>query len=274
MNPLPALFVSHGAPTFAREPGRAGPLLSALGQALPHPAAVLVVSPHWTTPNPRVATTPRPRTVHDFGGFDPALYEIEYPVAGHPELADRTVRLLRDAGWAAEPDAQRGLDHGAWVPLSYLYPAGDVPVFQVSMPARLDAGSSFAFGRALAPLAGEGVLIVGSGTLTHNLHEFRIGGPAARYAAEFAAWVRGAVAEGDLARLLETLETAPHARRAHPSPDHFWPLLVAAGAAPALQPSTVLDGGIDHGVLAMDAYLFGEALSLPVTADAPTGAAA
>jgi len=120
MSPLPTLFVSHGAPSFAREPGRAGPLLAALGRGLPRPAAVLVVSPHWSTPSPRVATGLRPRTIHDFGGFDPALYEIHYPATGHPQLANRAVDLLRAAGWEAEADANRGLDHGAWVPLTYL----------------------------------------------------------------------------------------------------------------------------------------------------------
>jgi 4,5-DOPA dioxygenase extradiol len=153
---LPTLFVSHGAPTFARDPGRAGPLLAALGRALPSPTAALVASPHWTTPRPRVAICPRPRTIHDFGGFDPALYEIEYPAAGHPELTECAVDLLRAAGWAAEADTHRGLDHGAWVPLTHLYPEADVPVFQVSMPARLDAEAAYSFGRALTPLATEG----------------------------------------------------------------------------------------------------------------------
>jgi 4,5-DOPA dioxygenase extradiol len=121
MNRLPSLFVSHGAPTFAIEPGIAGPRLTALGHALPRPRAVLVVSPHWMTPSPRVGLVSRPQTMHDFGGFDPALYEIAYPVDGHPELAQRALALLADAGWAPQPDDRRGLDHGAWVPLRYLY---------------------------------------------------------------------------------------------------------------------------------------------------------
>ena len=258
MSRLPSLFVSHGAPTFAIEPGLAGPKLTALGQALPRPCAVLVVSPHWMTPNPRVSLVARPQTIHDFGGFDPALYEISYPVDGHPALAQRALALLGDAGWAPQPDERRGLDHGAWVPMRHLYPAAEVPAFQVSLPSRLDGDSAWAFGAALAPLAGEGVLIVGSGSLTHNLAEFR-SGPAdsAAYAAEFAAWVRDAVVRGDGAQLRQTLALAPHARRAHPTTEHFWPLLVAAGAAAAALPATVIDGGITHGVLAMDSFLFG-----------------
>lgn len=274
MSQLPTLFVSHGAPTFAREPGRIGPLLTALGRALPRPTAVLVVSPHWMTPHPRVAAGAKLRTIHDFGGFDPALYEIEYPAAGHPQLAARTVGLLRAAGWDAEADASRGLDHGAWVPMTYLYPAADIPVFQVSMPSRLDASQARAFGQALAPLAAEGVLVVGSGSLTHNLYEFRIHGLDEPYVAAFADWIRQAIVAHDEDRLLRSLEIAPHAQRAHPTAEHFWPLLVAVGAANGRWPATVLAGGIDHGVLAMDAYLFGRAVEPEILASPSTGAAA
>lgn len=259
MTRLPSLFVSHGAPTFAIEPGIAGPRLGALGRALPRPRAVLVVSPHWMTPSPRVGLSPRPRTLHDFGGFAPALYDIDYPVEGHPELARRAHGLLVDAGWAPQVDERRGLDHGAWVPLLHLYPAADVPVFQVSLPSRLDAEGAWALGAVLAPLADEGVLIVGSGSLTHNLAEFRSGAREAQaYATEFAAWVREAVVQRDGARLRRTLTDAPHARRAQPSAEHFWPLLVAAGAADATRPASVIDGGVTHGVLVMDAFVFGD----------------
>jgi len=272
MSPLPTLFVSHGAPTFARNPGRAGPLLTALGQVLPRPAAVLVVSPHWTTPRPHVTTGARLRTIHDFGGFDPALYEIEYPAAGHPQLAARTIDLLRAAGWGVEADATRGLDHGAWVPLTYLYPAADVPVFQVAMPSRLTGDTAFAFGQTLAPLAAEGVLIVGSGSLTHNLYEFRAHGPDEPYVAEFAAWARRAIVDHDRDRLVSALEIAPHACRAHPTPEHFWPILIAAGASIEPWPATVLEGGIDHGILAMDAFVFGQAVDLEMPQAGATGA--
>jgi 4,5-DOPA dioxygenase extradiol len=258
VNRQPSLFVSHGAPTFALEPGIVGPRLTELGAALPRPAAVLVVSPHWVTPAPKVGTVSWPGTIHDFGGFDPALYEISYPVAGHPQLAGRAVELLRAAGWHAEADERRGLDHGAWVPLMHLYPQADVPVFQVSLPARIDADAAYALGESLAPLSGKGVLIVGSGSLTHNLYEFRIGHARDEaYAAEFAGWIGEAAVAGDHERLRHALGTAPHARRAHPTPEHFWPLLVAAGAAGAAAEVTILEGGITHGVLAMDAFLFG-----------------
>ncbi|HEY5632913.1 MAG TPA: class III extradiol ring-cleavage dioxygenase [Burkholderiaceae bacterium] len=255
MNRLPTVFISHGAPTFALEPGVAGARLAQLGRTLERPRAVLVVSPHWMTRAPIAGTAERPDTIHDFGGFDPELYQIEYPAPGHPELARRALERLRDAGWAAHTDERRGLDHGAWVPLLHLYPRADVPVFQVSMPATLDAASAWGLGEALAPLADEGVLIVGSGGLTHNIREFFEGRDRdTAYAAEFAAWVREAVLAGDAARIRSALAQAPHAPRAHPTPEHFWPLLVAAAAAAS--PGAVLHGGELRGTLSMDSFVF------------------
>jgi 4,5-DOPA dioxygenase extradiol len=263
MSRLPSLFISHGAPTFALEPGQAGPRLTALGRSLPRPNAVLVVSPHWMTPSPRVGTSEQPATLHDFGGFDSALYRLTYPVQGHPALARRTVEILNEAGWDAAADDRRGLDHGAWVPLKYLFPAANVPAFQVSLPSRLSAERAWAFGQSLAPLADEGVLIVGSGSLTHNLYEFRSGHVEdAPYVQAFAAWVRNAVERGDGERLLRTLDEAPMAGRAHPTPEHFWPLLIAAGAAgTSMLPARVIQGGIAHGILAMDSYTFGASVA-------------
>lgn len=256
----PVLFVSHGSPTFAIEPGIAGPALAALGKTLPRPKAILVVSPHWTTREPRVATTPQPQTIHDFGGFPPALYELQYPAPGASKVAQRAIALLREADLAAEADTQWGLDHGAWVPLRYLFPAADVPVFQVSLPARMDGAQAYAYGQALAPLADEGVLIVGSGSLTHNLYEVRFDAPGARaetYAVAFVAWINRVVTGRDHASLQNTMALAPHAQRAHPTAEHLWPLMVAAGAAGAEVPARRIDGGMTHGVLSMDAFVFG-----------------
>lgn len=258
MKRLPSLFISHGAPTFAIEPGLAGPKLTALGQTLPRPAAVLVISPHWITREPRVTTTARPRTIHDFGGFDPALYEITYAVDGHPQLAARTIEVLRSAGWNADGDGNRGLDHGAWVPLLHLYPQADVPTYQVSMPARLEGQTAYEFGQALAPLAEENVLIIGSGGLTHNLNDYREDhGREETYAVEFAAWIRDAIRRGDRNRLIHAMDSAPHARRAHPTIEHFLPLVIAAGAAAQPLQTSVIDGGVVHGAFAMDSFVFG-----------------
>jgi 4,5-DOPA dioxygenase extradiol len=261
MSRMPSLFVSHGSPTFATDPGRAGPLLQRLGRELSRPRAVLVLSPHWITRDPRVTTSPAPETVHDFGGFPEELYRIQYPAPGSPDLAARAIELLRAAGWAAAADANRGLDHGAWVPVRHLFPAADIPVIQVSMPATLDPAAAVRLGRALAPLSDEGVLIIGSGSITHNLYEFRqdLGADAAAYAVQFTEWARRAVEAHDGQALVDYLARAPHAQRAHPTPDHYLPLPFAWGAAQPDAPVQVLDGGMTHGVLAMDAYVFGRA---------------
>jgi 4,5-DOPA dioxygenase extradiol len=260
MTRLPTLFISHGSPLFALEPGLAGAHLAALGQQLPTPKAVLVVSPHWMTRQPRVATTAQPETMHDFGGFPAPLYQLHYPAAGHPALAERAIALLRQAGWDAEADATWGLDHGAWAPMLHMLPTAQVPVFQVSLPAALDGARAYAFGQALAPLREEGVLIVGSGSLTHNLREsFGTTPPdASAYVTAFADWVAQGVLRADHTSLKNTLALAPQAQRAHPTPEHFWPLLVAAGAAGTEETGRLLKGEITDGVLAMDSFVFGD----------------
>lgn len=257
---MPSLFVSHGAPTFAIEPGLAGAQLSALGRSLEKPQAIVVVSPHWMTRDVVITATENPETIHDFGGFPDALYALQYRAPGAPTLADRLQQELISQGISARLDTNRGLDHGAWVPLMHLYPDADIPTLQVSLPADADEQRAFALGQALTSLAKEGVLIIGSGSLTHNLYEFRMhdtDGEAATYAQEFSSWVRQMVLAGDMTRLKQTLHIAPHGRRAHPTTEHFLPLLIAAGAALTPTPVTVLNGGIRHGVLAMESYLFG-----------------
>jgi len=261
MNRMPSLFVSHGSPTFATDPGMAGPLLTQLGRELPRPKAVLVMSPHWMTSGLHVATTASPETIHDFGGFPDELYRIQYPAPGSPDVAKRALDLLNAAGLDATADEKMGMDHGAWVPVRHLYPDADVPVFQVSMPRDLDAATAVRIGRALAPLADEGVLIVGSGSITHNLREVRwsaaAGEDTSGYANEFVHWARGAVQNHDEAALVNYLESAPHALRSHPTSEHYLPLPFAFGAASGDAPVRVIDGGMTFGVLAMDDYVFG-----------------
>lgn len=263
MTTMPSLFVSHGAPTYAIEPGLAGAQLAALGKALARPHAIVVVSPHWMTQGIAITATANPETIHDFGGFPRALYSLQYPTPGAPALALQIQRQFASHGITAQLDERRGLDHGAWVPLLHLYPEADISTVQVSLPFNADEADAFALGRTLAPLAHEGVLIIGSGSLTHNLYEFRMGDDepeAAVYAEEFSAWVRQTVVDGDFKRLGQTMSLAPHAARAHPTTEHFLPLLVAAGAAQSPLPVTVLNGGIRHGMLAMESYLFGQQL--------------
>lgn len=253
----PSLFVSHGAPAFALDPGLLGPKLNRLGAHLPDLAAVAVVSAHWQTTGVQVMHTAAPETLHDFGGFPPALYRLQYPAPGAPRLASETVALLRAAGIEASPDDRRGYDHGVWVPLLYLLPQARVPVFQVSMPFDLDAPGALQLGRALRPLRQRGVLVMGSGSLTHNLREIGLSDPkATRYAEEFATWIGAHVERRDLRALEDYRRLAPHAARAHPTEEHFLPLLVALGASSEADGVTVVEGGMTYGVLSMDCYVF------------------
>lgn len=254
----PVFFISHGAPTFALDPGQLGANLRDLGQQLTDVKAVLVVSPHWQTRALQVLTTPKPATVHDFGGFPAALYQLQYPAPGQPALAMEAQRLLTQAGWPVTADANRGLDHGAWVPLWHLLPQANIPVFQVSMPHQLDTAGALALGRALAPLRDQGVLIIGSGSLTHNLYDIQPPAtPAVAYAVEFAHWIRQAVTRADVVALQDYRRLAPHAERAHPTDEHLLPLLVALGASHESEAAQVIAGDITYGVLSMESYVWG-----------------
>ncbi len=255
---------------FALEPGLAGSLLTQLGKELPRPKAIAIISPHWMTPGAVVCVAERPETIHDFGGFDPRLFEMKYPVnngvAGIKHAQD-AIKLLANAGWKPVATDRWGLDHGAWVPLTYLYPNADVPVFQISLPIGLSLPQALAYGQALSGLRSQGVLIIGSGSLTHNLSEFRGGRimdtPVASYVPEFVSWVRAAVIAGDTQRLTRTFEEAPHAMRAHPTDEHYQPLLVAMGAsmnAGRAASARVLEGGVAYGIISMDSFVFGENL--------------
>lgn len=255
----PSLFISHGAPTFALDPGLLGANLRAMAARVPQVRAVLVVSAHWQSRGVRVMTTVAPETVHDFGGFPPELYRLEYAAPGAPGLALEAARLLAAQGFVVAEDAQRGLDHGAWVPMLHLFPDAHVPIFQVSMPYDLDTAGAWRLGRALGPLRDSGVLIVGSGSLTHNLYEVRQSGSDTEpYAREFADWVRDAVLARDTDRLIRYRRNAPHAERAHPTEEHYLPLLVAVGASTTgNEAPEVIEGGMTYGVLSMESYAWG-----------------
>jgi 4,5-DOPA dioxygenase extradiol len=256
----PALFVSHGAPTFALEPGLLGPELSRLGEELGDIAAVAVISAHWQTTGAKVMRTAAPQTMHDFGGFPAALYQLQYPAPGAPAVAGDAAELLEAQGFHVDFDDRRGLDHGVWVPLRYLLPAAATPVFQISLPFDLTAQRALLFGKALAPLRERGVLVMGSGSLTHNLAEFFSNGPgAAPYAVEFAEWIRRHVEPRDIEALVNYRRLAPHAVRAHPTEEHFLPLLVALGASDAAEQVRILEGEMSNGVLSMESYVFGAA---------------
>ncbi|MGN7727143.1 DODA-type extradiol aromatic ring-opening family dioxygenase [Luteimonas sp. 22616] len=257
MHLAPSLFISHGSPMWALEPGLLGPALQRLGRSLADVIAVVVVSPHWQTQGVRVAATAAPDTIHDFNGFPAPLYALQYTPPGAPALAAEVTRMLVDAGFAASIDARRGLDHGAWVPMRYLKPDADVPVLQVSLPHDIDTAGALRLGQALAPLRARGVLVVGSGSLTHNLYEFRQHIRDPEYAQAFADWVADAVRRHDVDALVDYRARAPHATRAHPSEEHYLPLLVAIGASGANEAATLIEGGMTHGVLSMDSFGFG-----------------
>ena len=258
MSLAPALFISHGSPMFAIEPGLLGPRLLALAGRLDSMRAIVVVSPHWQTQGSiGITASVSPETIHDFGGFPASLYGLQYRPPGDPALAADVLCLLAGFGLPASLDHKRGLDHGVWVPLRYLRPAADVPVLQVSMPRDLDTHGALQLGRALAPLRERGVLVIGSGSLTHNLYEFRQHIRDPEYAQAFAGWIREAVLRGDVDALLDYRRQAPHAERAHPTEEHFLPLLIALGATAAEETCTLIEGGMTHQVLSMDSFGFG-----------------
>lgn len=258
--PLPALFVSHGSPMFALEAGTSGPALRQWAQALPQGLrGVVLMSPHWMAHGATVMTGPQPKTWHDFGGFPRELYALQYPAPGAPALAAEVLDLLHGAGIAATSDAERPFDHGAWVPLMHLFPQADVPMVQVALPADAGPEQVYAMGAALASLRDQGVLVIGSGSMTHNLAEF-FGGAreAAPYVVAFSRWIEDAIRRGDQAALFDYRRQAPHATRAHPSEDHFLPIFFALGAAgwgqePAVQ-ADYLTREVMYGILAMDSF--------------------
>lgn len=237
---LPALFVSHGSPLFALQPGLSGPALGAWARnhaPAPQLRGIVLMSPHWMTRGIGVMASARPETWHDFGGFPAPLYALQYPAPGSPTLADQVLWLLRAAGLPAGADAERPFDHGCWVPLMHLYPDADVPVVQVALPAYAGPAEVLAVGQALAPLREQGILLVGSGSMTHNLHELRReDGPAEPYVTAFCAWVKDTLEQGDLQAMLDYRARAPHAQRAHPTDEHFLPVYFALGAAGWGQP--------------------------------------
>lgn len=255
---LPSLFLSHGAPTLPFDDVAARDFLSRLGEDLPRPRAILVVSAHWETVRPTVNAVTVNDTIHDFYGFPPELYRLSYPAPGSAELAEQVASLLADRGLAAEVDHQRGLDHGAWVPLMLAYPAHDVPVVQLSVQSHLGPGHHLEIGRALAPLRAEGVLIIGSGSFTHDLSSWRAyrGQPEPEWVSEFADWFDQAIREGRTADLLAYRRLAPHAERNHPTEEHLLPIFVALGAAGPQPDIKRLHSSTTFGVLRMDAYSF------------------
>ena len=258
----PTLFLSHGAPTLPIDPSLPSGGFTTLAQHLPRPKSVLMLSAHWNTLKPTVSTAEQPETIHDFYGFPRALYEIQYPAPGAPETAQRAAALLRAQGVPVDEEAH-GLDHGAWVPMLLMFPEADVPVAQLSIQPRTDAAHHFALGRALRELREEGVMVIGSGQITHNLRAADFSArpeDADPRVAEFTDWFEARLAARDIDALLDYRRQAPHAVLMHPTDEHLLPVFAALGAADDDYTLGVQSLGTYQRALAMTNYVFGSAV--------------
>ena len=252
---MPVLFLGHGNPMHALLDNAYTWAWQALGRRLPRPAAILAVSAHWMMPHVAVTAMAGPRTIHDFGGFPRALYAVQYPCAGDPALARRVADLI--APQAVHADQEWGLDHGSWSLLRHLYPDASVPVVQLSMDASAPASAHYELGRRLAPLRREGVLILGSGNIVHNLDLARWEPEAQPFdwALRFDAWVREKIAAGDDRALLDPEAAGQDGRLSAPTPEHYWPLLYALGARLEGDRVSFPVDGIDMGSISMTGVL-------------------
>lgn len=256
----PGIFVPHGAPTFVLAPGAAGAAMARAASELPRPRAIVVVSAHCMSREPVVGTGLRPATVHDYWGFPRELYSMQYPATGCSGASEAVLEALHAAGLPAQGDPGVGLDHGAWIPLRLMFPDADIPVVPMSIQPHLGPAHHLALGRALAPLARQGFLILGSGNLTHNLGDYQQAasrtGQTPAYVREFADWFWERIEARDVDSLLAYRQLAPGAVRAHPQDDHLLPLYVALGAGSPRYTPRRLHAGVADYVLAMDAYAF------------------
>lgn len=257
---IPALFVSHGAPTLALDAGATGAAWRTLMQRMPQPEAILVISAHWETAAPEVSAADPPKTIHDFGGFPDALYRLQYPAPGAPKLATRVAEVLSAAGHKTTVHPSRGLDHGAWVPLREMVPDANIRSAQLSLQPHLGPRHAYAVGQALRPLRDEGVLILASGGIVHNLRQldWKTGDVVTEdglsWATAFNDWMAARTAAGDIDALLDYRRQAPNAVQSHPTEEHLLPFYVALGAGSGVRERIPV--GYTYGSLGMDAYLF------------------
>ena len=261
MTQWPTMFISHGAPTLAIDDDLAHRFLVDFGKQLGKPEAILLLSAHFEAPVATVTASPAPKTIYDFGGFPDELYNIRYPAPGDPELAQRTSGLLQAGGLSTIASLSRGLDHGAWVPLSLLYPDADVPVVQLSIDSRQGPAYHLRLGEMLRPLRDEGILIIGSGGATHNLASAihaQHDDPVPQRVLRFREWLASAVTKGRRDDIANYRALAPEAAFNHPTDEHFFPLLCAMGATKPGEPGRRVHASETYGALAMDAYLFGK----------------
>jgi 4,5-DOPA dioxygenase extradiol len=254
---LPAIFVSHGAPNVILYDSPTRRFLAGLGEKLGRPRAIVAISAHWEARTPTVNATAQPKTIHDFFGFEPPLYEMTYPAPGAPGLAQDVARRLQGVGMQAATDDARGLDHGVWAPLKLMYPQADIPVTQVSVQSHEHTQHHVLIGQALRDLRDDNVLILASGNATHNLREMMPdGSPPPAWVTAFGVWLRQKIADQDIGELLDYRNRAPFAARNHPTEEHFLPLFAALGAATPGRAGRMIHTGTTFGVLEMDAFAF------------------
>ncbi|KAE9617240.1 hypothetical protein Lal_00034515 [Lupinus albus] len=254
-------YISHGSPTLSIDESIEARkfLQSWKNDVFPHkPTSILVISGHWDTAVPTVNVIPKDNdTIYDFYNFPKPMYELKYPAPGAPNLAKRVKELLKGSGFdRVEEDTKRGLDHGAWVPLMLMYPEADIPVCQLSVQSNQDGTYHYNLGKALAPLKDEGVLIIGSGSAVHNLRALRQSTTLAPWALEFDNWLKDALLEGRYEDVNHYEEKAPHAKMAHPWPDHFYPLHVAIGAAGENSKAKLIHSSFQLSTLSYASYQF------------------
>lgn len=255
---MPVVFISHGSPLAAIEHDSYTRALHRMGEDLPRPRAIVVVSAHWESVAPiRVGMSERPPLIYDFGGFPAELYELKYACPGDRGLSDDILALLKDAGVKAVGDPARGLDHGAWVPLMHAYPGADIPVVEVTLPVPRKPSEMLALGAALAPLRDRGVLLIGSGGIVHNLHRVRFedkDAPIESWALSFDDWVRARLETQDVSSLSDYRNLAPEASAAVPTSEHFDPLFVVLGASGRRDRVKDLYEGFQYGNLSLRTF--------------------
>ena len=290
LSALPPVFVSHGSPMIALEPGAAGAFMGRLGSAIDaafgRPKAILAISAHTSARAPVLLAAKRHEAVYDFGDFDPKLFTLRYDAAGAPELALEVSALLAQSQIAVHTVSDGGLDHGIWTALRYLYPNADVPVLPLAFVPSQSPAEQFALGAALAPLAARGVLVLGTGSITHNLRRALAGGlrgnpnqPEIPESAAFREWMRVRSAALDWDALFDYRKQAPHGIDMHPTDEHLLPWYVAAGAGGRANAPVRLHDSVTLGSVGMDAYAFGpqaaalarqlESTAAVTTAEAP-----
>lgn len=252
---LPGLFISHGSPMLALNPEQVGPALTRLSLNLPTPKAIIIMSAHWESDALEVSTAIRPETWHDFRGFPEALYQIRYPAAGYPELAEQLLQLFADAQISAHANSTRPRDHGVWMPLLHMYPDADIPVIEISLPKHMSSQEIYNIGQSLATLRQQQILIIGSGSITHNLRELSWDVPEAAVPQWASGFRNDVVQKLSHQQYDEVLNwpTLPYVQRNHPTIEHLAPLFFAMGTGLRF---SLVHSSFSMGALGMDIYRF------------------